>query len=366
MEHLARKEIWRKDEALKHVEVLLEAQNARVLLLESQARESAAMIQERESAFMEERACMATQLDARRAELRQLVPPDTHTDAEVMQLVRNLNVQISQTATLLTDTFTPVADVEAQRASAEFTEAHERARHAVGPIMAELLESINHEDDPILVHIALQTDIVGFAAGIISSWDFQHQSNSTFAGIHKQMLKSESQNVAGRWRALTRQYSKQRLYQGRDLSEGFTTQLAERMCDILTVSGARASVADMRHSVFRNFATVVRLALELQEVIGEGVTSRDLDVVVVRMDDVFVPETMEDVYGGPGTGEQEQLHVLCTAALGLRRCEKPADGLGDELQVSTLVKPKVVLETLVYELGLVEEDEPDTEDNMIV
>ena len=71
--------------------------------------------------------------------------------------------------------------------------AFERAREAVGPVMAELLETIQHHDDPILIDIALKADMVGFAAEITSAWDFQHQSKSVFTGVYKQMRRSGTQ-----------------------------------------------------------------------------------------------------------------------------------------------------------------------------
>ncbi|KAJ2965187.1 hypothetical protein NUW54_g14204 [Trametes sanguinea] len=97
----------------------------------------------------------------------------------------------------------------------------------MGPVLAELLESIQHQDDPILIDIALKADMVGFAAEIVSAWDFQHQSKSVFTGVYKQMLRSEPHLVAGQWRSHAQKYSKQRLYNGRDLATGFAHQLAD-------------------------------------------------------------------------------------------------------------------------------------------
>ncbi|CCM04633.1 uncharacterized protein FIBRA_06817 [Fibroporia radiculosa] len=359
MEHLARKEIGRKDEEYRRAEVRIEAQSERLLVLEARLRDAMFLAQEQERVFAEERASMQALLAVAQEDLStaqdSFAPEDKTADVDVVQLVRSLNLDISKTATLLTESF----HVEDHRRGDGFVEAYERTKVAVGPIMAELLESIHHEDDPILVHIALQADMISFAAGIISAWDFQHQSNATFSGIYKQMLKSESQKAVGRWRALTRQYSKQRLYNGRDLTAGFTNQLAERLADIMFISGARVDHERLRQSVNASLESIIRSALNLQQVIGEQVLSRDLEIMTVRVDDLFDPEQMEDVYGDeePTADDHEPLHVLCTASLGLRRCDKPKGGLGDELQVTTLVRPKVVLETLVYELGLVEEEE---------
>lgn len=370
MEGLARRELWRQADALRRAEAALEAQTVRVQLLDAELQESTLLAQGRQRHLADERASLQELLGASRAALPEAQPwagpGDAQSDADVVQMVRSLNLEITRAATVLTNAFHVEDD---GRSGEDFADASERTKTAVGPVMAELLESIQHEEDPILVHVAMQADMVSFAAGIVSAWDFQHQSDATFSSIHKQMLKSESQAVTGRWRSLTRQYSKQRLYNGRDLAEGFTAQLAERLADILLVAGA-SPAAVRTPSTQQSLETVVRSALALQEAVGEGITSHDLEVVLVRMDEVFDSSRMEDVYSDGGEGaagahvergggelEDERLHVLCTAALGLRRCEKPREGLGDELQVSVLVKPKVVLETFVYELGLLEEEE---------
>ena len=101
-------------------------------------------------------------------------------------MVRTLNFEISEVASQVTNAFR-VADTHDPDA---VTPVFERAREAVGPVMAELLESIQHADDPILIDIALKADMVGFAAEIASAWDFQHQSRAVFAGVYRQMRRS--------------------------------------------------------------------------------------------------------------------------------------------------------------------------------
>ncbi|KAJ3010544.1 hypothetical protein NUW54_g2448 [Trametes sanguinea] len=50
--------------------------------------------------------------------------------------------------------------------------------------------------------------------------------------------------------------------------------------------------------------------------------------------------------------------VLSTADLGLRRVEKLAGSTEGDTAVTMLLKPKVVLDTIVYELGLVDDEDP--------
>ncbi|KAM5545777.1 hypothetical protein V8D89_000815 [Ganoderma adspersum] len=279
-------------------------------------------------------------------------------DDIVLAMVRTLNFEISEVASQVTNAFRVADAPDADRVS----QALERAREAVGPVMAELLESIQHQDDPILVDIALKADMVGFAAEVASAWDFQHQSTPVFTGLYKQMRRSESQLVSGQWRSRARKYSKQRLYNGRDLVPGFSQQLAERIADLLTVAGGSFLAEDIHAQYTQHLDTIVRTALDLQRIIGEEVVECDYEVLTARFDEVFDPEQMEDIYNGeiaaagpPGTVPR----VLSTADLGLRRSVKVSEARDndDGLAMTMLLKPKVVLDTVVYELGLVDEED---------
>lgn len=103
---------------------------------------------------------------------------------------------------------------------------------------------------------------------------------------------------------------------------------------------------------------------------GEEITSCDYEVLVVRIDEVYDTEQMEDIYNGEilTPGPQGIIpRVLSTADLGLRRLRKVDVNVDDEPLVqeanedgvvsTMLLKPKVVLDTIVYELGLVDEED---------
>ena len=174
---------------------------------------------------------------------------------------------------------------------------------------------------------------------------------------------AESQHTSAQWRAHARKYSKQRLYNGRDLATGFAHQLAERISDLLTIAGS-SSNADNVFELYRpHLETIVRTALDLQRMTGEEVTACDYEVLVVRIDEVYDAVQMEDIYNGEiaATGPPGMVpRVLSTADLGLRRTEKKdsAEGADEDGVVTTmLLRPKVVLDTVVYELGLVDEED---------
>ncbi|RPD53889.1 hypothetical protein L226DRAFT_617299 [Lentinus tigrinus ALCF2SS1-7] len=227
--------------------------------------------------------------------------PTSTFDDVVLHTVRTLDLEVSKVASQVTNAFRVAETPDPDRV----TPAFDRAREAVGPVMAELLETIQHQEDPILIDIALKADMVGFAAEIASAWDFQHQSKSVFTGVYKQMRRSESQLACAQWRSQARKYSKQRLYNGRDLATGFAYQLAERIADLLTVAGSSSP----------------RTVLAISE---EG-ASCDYEVLVVRIDEVYNTAQMEDIYNGEivAAGAPGIVHcVLFTVDLGLRRSEK--------------------------------------------
>ncbi|KAI0353973.1 hypothetical protein OH77DRAFT_1406020 [Trametes cingulata] len=284
-------------------------------------------------------------------------------------MVRALNLEISEVVTQVTNAFhesalaappAPEADADTERAALAF----ERTRAAMGPVMAELLATTQHAEDPLLVDIALKADMVGFAAEIASAWDFQHQSQAVFTGVYKQMLRSEPHPVAGQWRAHAQKYSKQRLYNGRDLAPGFAHQLAERIADLLTVCGAPAAPDAIYALYAPRLLSIVRTALALQRAAGEDVTACDYEVLVARFDEPFDAARMEDIYSGELAADADAAgahapRVLTTADLGLRRVEKVPGSAEGELVCTMLLKPKVVLDTVIYELGLLDDVDED-------
>lgn len=160
------------------------------------------------------------------------------------------------------------------------------------------------------------------------------------------------QVVAGRWRALTRHYSKERLYNGRDIADGFIHQLAGRIADILIVAGAAITVDDLHSMVGHELESIVRLSLSLQQVLGEDIVTSDYDLLHVPAGTLFDSSEMDNRF--PEDEVQPKAVVLCTTGLGLRRSVR-ADGEEAGLDIATVLNPEVVVEEWIMHLGLVDE-----------
>lgn len=181
MEGLSRAQLVRKEAILQEAETEAVAQRNQIRDLQTQLSSPSPPKSEQGSWI-----AVADDADAPRAELPDVRSSLATFDDVVLHMVRTLNLEISEVASQVTNAFRVAEPPDPDM----FTHAFERAREAVGPVMAELLETIQHQDDPILIDIALKADMVGFAAEITSAWDFQHQSKSVFSGVYKQMQRS--------------------------------------------------------------------------------------------------------------------------------------------------------------------------------
>lgn len=179
MEGFARTELMKKDVALRQAEEEIVAQRERDL--QTRLRDAPAASLEQAS-----RVASSSHVAA-----NDVPPAISSFDDVVLHMVRTLNLEISEVASQVTNAFHVAQTHDPDNATLAF----DRAREAVGPVMAELLESIQHQEDPILIDIALKADMVGFAAEIASAWDFQHQSKSVFTGVYKQMRRSGTRSV---------------------------------------------------------------------------------------------------------------------------------------------------------------------------
>lgn len=183
------KEKLTNDEIAKKTKEVKEAQSqlSRQVEQTNALREQLQVAQQRDEAFMKERSNMQNLLETRRAELQDahsfLVSANTISENDVVQMVRNLNAEIFQAAQLIAETFHSEYGEKIDEATAE------HVRTLVGPLMERLLQSRNHQDDPILVQMALHAVITHFAAEVISKWDLLRE-NSTLSQVHEQILKS--------------------------------------------------------------------------------------------------------------------------------------------------------------------------------
>ncbi|KAF8181794.1 hypothetical protein BJ912DRAFT_906612 [Pholiota molesta] len=291
-------------------------------------------------------------LETRTAELRGaeafLTKADQLSNVEVVGLLESLNSEIMQIAASMTEELTieeKRIDAEAkEQESDEAREAYARAEDTVGPRMAELLKNSEHHEDPILVQLAVQASMAAYTHWIISSWVFESpEDEHMLSEIYARVRETEEQAVSGRWRQLTRKHLQRMLAHDPDLSSDMLGAVA----NIFTTAGLKDSPEMLYERIVGRFAgrvsVVMKLAVDLNKHIGEGITSCDLEALYIAPDVKFNPATMDDAIGASSSSpEAAQEMILCTTDLGLVRAEKIASARGDWKE-SVLLKPKVVL-----------------------
>ncbi|KIJ63514.1 hypothetical protein HYDPIDRAFT_92172, partial [Hydnomerulius pinastri MD-312] len=96
---------------------------------------------------------------------------------------------------------------------------------------------------------------------------------------------------------------------------------------------------------------LVSLAIRVNKIVGEDVTSGDLEVLAVRSATPYDGSWMEDSYddGNSERGVGGGAKVLCATDLGLRKKTRVAMTGEREKQweIKVLLKPKVALESVV-------------------
>ncbi len=91
----------------------------------------------------------------------------------------------------------------------------------------------------------------------------------------------------------------------------------------------------------------------LKSTTKEGITTADIDVFVIDFDRSYDDSKMEDNYSSSKSATQivSEMRVLCTVGLGLKRTVvKRVAGMPPEKHWDILMKPKVVLKTVLQEI----------------
>jgi len=124
------------------------------------------------------------------------------------------------------------------------------------------------------------------------------------------------------------------------------------MISILVIAkrGERSQVKKEFMTKFSGrMAAVGKLAFRLNKAVGEEITSSNLFAEVFPPNIDFDPTMMDDTYG-ERTKESVTGRILCTCALGLQRYVKVSRE-GDMWDRTTLLKPKIVLDSLLEEMA---------------
>ncbi|KAI0090872.1 hypothetical protein BDY19DRAFT_992273 [Irpex rosettiformis] len=289
-----------------------------------------------------------TLLDTRQLEMDELklvAGADTVAEDDVLKLLQKLNSDIVQTARATREIFRLDKSTRANGKAA--MEAAGAIEGWVGSALPVLL-STQYRGNAVLLQAALQAMAVAFSSWISSSYSFMHEHDQILDETYKYVMNSENQAVLGRWRALTHKYAKQGMP---NLVDELTKMFITDVRNLLLVAGSSTFQIDTLISRRRDgFRSIVESAINLRKAIGEDIVSCDFETVLIHPGDVFDGSGMETAYesgskdSGSGAGK-----VICTSAMGLRRCKKTKmNGKGEnQWDVAVLQKPQVVLESAI-------------------
>ncbi|PCH36673.1 hypothetical protein WOLCODRAFT_109017 [Wolfiporia cocos MD-104 SS10] len=299
-----------------------------------------------------------------RAAQTYLTKADSLSEAEILHMFEELNSHIYQLSAHMADntkfdrsrhipqTWTIPARMEVER--------------LLGTQVIQLLATRSHSEEPFCVQVALQSCMVGFAKMIISTWNFNSfENNRHYSDVYEWLKVSEDPTVSGRWRALTIT-SLRALTLTEVTAPLLRDNLASFITDIILLAGPSAAPAEVYQNVVsrygEEFLTLIDTMIRLQKIIGEEVISGQIEPMVHFCGETFNPEQMEDENAGKQQRTPRALDarnpvvVLGTMSLGVTRIKKKAmcsDAAGPASWVAvTLVKPKVVLETILDELQM--------------
>lgn len=120
--------------------------------------------------------------------------------------------------------------------------------------------------------------------------------------------------------------------------------LAEALANILVAAGYKPGPVAALDRIMARFSdpigTLIKLAQDLNKMVGEGVTSCDLEVLYISPDISFQAANMDHALGAVSVDENE--NVVCTTDLGLVRAERLSGAIA-QWNESVLLKPKVIL-----------------------
>lgn len=160
------------------------------------------------------------------------------------------------------------------------------------------------------------------------------------------MIK-EDQAVGGRWRALSRSHLRASTIGNKDIVSELRGHIFSGLTDILVSADCRLGQREVLETMYSKFGErvdgIIKAALDLNQIIGEEITSSDMEVVTFQGGHLFDPALMDDAGGEVSSRERDV--VLCTTELGLKRQAKEAKG--GQMDTTLLLKPKVALESAV-------------------
>lgn len=155
---------------------------------EAQLKKTQAVVDDRNHSIdnLQKRLNTSTSLlDVRTVELqgiRKTLGPqsDSVTDLDAVKLVTALNAEIFQTAAILAESFGSITSRALE--GIDNRSACGRVRQMFGPRLVELLRSVPHDENPVLLRVASQACMVVFSDWISAAWHYQMEPAPQFFG----------------------------------------------------------------------------------------------------------------------------------------------------------------------------------------
>ncbi|KAG6809085.1 hypothetical protein H0H92_001680 [Tricholoma furcatifolium] len=261
-----------------------------------------------------------------------LTKMDTMSEADVVAILDNLNVEIMQTSVLMANTLERIP----RRHSPE-PKTNERLfnRRALGKALVPYLEDVERAIDPMAIQLALQFCYAETCYVVIESWTpGDWRGDDTLKEIYASLKKTVFQTVAIKWRSLTRAQTKYKESQGI-----VSSYIRRRIADVLSLAGWPSDIPEI-HDILSKFeeriGLIAELSLRLHQAVSENVMSGELKSRLVYPDEIYGRASIDEAFPDETYPHDRRLQsVSGTTDLGLVRIA------GDEMK--TLRKPKVVL-----------------------
>ncbi|KAI0310588.1 hypothetical protein OF83DRAFT_1020269, partial [Amylostereum chailletii] len=295
-------------------------------------------------------------LDARSKELAAaqafLGAQDAYTDTQVTSLVSDLNCEIQQTAVCPADVVATMGERDATPWWSIDPAVVETVEPIVGDRMIKSLREADHVQDPLLLERAFQAVLASVSRSISTRWHFGPYPQAVvllpvvqLSGTTERTFL-EPGTVSGRWRSLARKYGKVALESDVDpmvsAAHTFVTNITYITALAGFASASDAVEARLTSSIGDKLREIAAMALKLNKIIGEEITSSAMSLTIVNPGSPFDAAEM-----GVGDGDEgssgDGTCVLCTTGLGLERRVKKEDR---EVETTVLMKPKVMLESI--------------------
>ncbi|KAH9485824.1 hypothetical protein JR316_0002739 [Psilocybe cubensis] len=295
---------------------------------------------------------------------------DTYSGAEIMSMVETMNAEIFQIAAFtaeLVETSTSIATPEERSDNIHRYRAPlESAERRLGRELSSHISTkfVEVRAEPLPLQLAIQA-LLSFEC-VMEIRTFRYDPfGESLDQLYRKIKASEAPAVAGRWRAITN--SKMRV--ARDYSR--VEPALNMIIGLLCVCGLsiRSIEKNPQFSTLKKMLHTLleKLQIQLKTAVMEGITTTDMEVFI-NASGCHLSAAMEDVYAEPQGDPHKQnktvadvgeKKVLCTVGLGLRKSTMKLSRNGQPKDhIDVLVKPKVVLSSVLDAIGTVEEDHP--------